>query len=241
MSQIPREFFSRVSDGPGGRRPLSELLLAEPEGVPLPLPDPARGLAAFVARVAEDDGVITGRPDLDPPVAPRASPTASSTMADPPWLRLALGERSVAERPGAAANPRILEYFASTWQAHADDSGRENAWCAAFVTWSLSGAGVKNGRAVGARAYQSFGEPSEPFRGAIVVLQHGKQKHVAFLAGVDAKGNYVFLGGNQNDRVSMKTFPAHEVLAIRKPPGFEVTADVRSLPLLQAPAGGSTR
>ena len=160
---------------------------------------------------------------------------------DPPWLRTAFGERGVQEGAKDATNPRILEYFDGTYQKgqHADDSGKKNAWCAAFVTFTLAENGIKNNKAVGAREYENWGEPSEPFRGAVVVLQHGKQKHVAILAGVDEKGNNVFLGGNQNNRVSLSDLPGYEVLAIRKPRGYEVPAELQKLPTLANASSGS--
>jgi uncharacterized protein (TIGR02594 family) len=156
---------------------------------------------------------------------------------DTPWIKAAGPEVNVREGKAEAVNPRIIEYFSATWEKHTDDSGKKNAWCAAFVTWSLMEAGVNSHQIVGARGYEKFGEPCEPFRGAIAVLQHGKQKHVAFIAGVDKNGHNVFLGGNQDGKVSAVTLPNCKVIAIRKPPGFEIPAELKNLPVLDVKSG----
>jgi uncharacterized protein (TIGR02594 family) len=154
--------------------------------------------------------------------------------ADPLWLKNAFAEMGVAEGAGAATNKRILEYFDRTYQKgkHTSDSGKENAWCAAFVTFTLSESSIKNNKAVGAREYEKWGEASEPFRGAVVVLEHNGQKHVAILVGVDKNGENVYLGGNQKDQVSVRRLPGYEILAIRKPTGFEVSDDAKKLPTM---------
>lgn len=163
---------------------------------------------------------------------------------DAPWMVTAEAELAagVKELRGPAANPRILEYFAHTHQKgqHTDDSGRDNAWCAAFVSFCLDINKVPNPGAVGARTYEAWGEPCAPFRGAVVVLERNGQKHVAFLAGVDILGRKVFLGGNQGDQVSVVAFPWHQVVAVRKPKGYVVPAALSSLKLVAAGEGTST-
>lgn len=162
---------------------------------------------------------------------------------DPPWLRVAFDEYAagIAEVAGPRANSRILEYFSRTWQPHTDDSGKENAWCAAFVTFCLEEAGVKTQKAVGARSYEAFGEPAPLFRGAIVVLERDGQKHVTFLVGSDRDlWNHVYLGGNQANRVSLAAFPHHRVVAVRKPKGFVIPVKLGALPVIEAGEGEST-
>jgi uncharacterized protein (TIGR02594 family) len=164
---------------------------------------------------------------------------------DPAWLTIAYEELAagVAETPGPRATPRIIEYFARTWQAgqHKDDGGKDNAWCAAFVTFCLEEAGVKTQKAVGARSYETFGEDTVPFRGAIAVLERAGQKHVAFIVGIDGDGwNMSYLGGNQANRVSVASFPHHRIVSIRKPRGFVVPAELCALPTIEAGEGDST-
>ncbi|HEY0713954.1 MAG TPA: hypothetical protein VGF45_14835, partial [Polyangia bacterium] len=126
-----------------------------------------------------------------PSATAKSLPGNAKFDTDPPWLKTALKEYGVTETKGAGAQPRIIEYFEHTYQKgeHTDDSGKANAWCAAFVTFCLAENNIKNRKAVGAREFETWGEASEPFRGAIVVLQRGNQKHVAILAGVDKNGD----------------------------------------------------
>lgn len=226
-----------------------------------------KALAALQAEVAEArlaHQVSGGKtpaaasPAKTPAAAPPAKTPADSGKPapadrarpnDPEYLKNAFGELGVKETRGDAATKRILEYFDATYQpkgsknAHTDDGGRANAWCAAFLTWAFKEEDpkIKTGKAVGAREYEKFGEASEPFRGAIVVLQHGKQKHVAILVGVDKQGNNVYLGGNQGNKVSVTTLPGYEILAVRKPPGHVVTPESKVLPQIDAGATKQTR
>jgi uncharacterized protein (TIGR02594 family) len=165
-------------------------------------------------------------------------------MDNPPWLDIAYEELAagVVETPGPKATPRIIDYFAATWQAgrHEDDSGKEHAWCAAFVTFCLEAGGIHTQKAVGARSYEGYGEACAPFRGAIVVLERLGQKHVTFLAGIDRRGLRVYLGGNQANRVSLASFPLHAIVACRKPKGYVVPIELEHLGVLEAGEGEST-
>jgi uncharacterized protein (TIGR02594 family) len=163
---------------------------------------------------------------------------------DPPWMVVAEEELAadVKEVAGPGAHPRIIVYWSYTWQAgqHKDDSGKEHAWCGALVTACLEISGFKTNKAVGARGYETYGEACAPFRGAIVVLERKDQKHVAFLAGVNANGDNVYLGGNQTNRVSRASFPRHRIVSIRKPKGYVVPQPLFALSVLEASEGEST-
>lgn len=162
---------------------------------------------------------------------------------DPAWFQVALAEHGQRELD-PSVNTRILEYFAATrgGQRYTDDTGKQNAWCAAFMTWSLEQAGLPSADTVRAREYERFGEASEPFRGAIAVLaDRAGRRHVALIAGVDPRGNLVFLGGNQDHEVNARIYPDRHVVAIRKPAGFEVTDALRQLPTIEARRAVSTR
>lgn len=173
--------------------------------------------------------------------------TRGARPNDPEWLKTAYAEIDVAETKGRGATARILEYFDATYQRrgtdaeHTDDTGKANAWCAAFMTWALTESGVKNGKAVGAREYEKWGEASEPFRGAVVVLQKGRQKHVALLAGVERDGTNVYLGGNQDNKVSASVLPGYSVVAIRKPTGYVIPEALKVLPQVNGRVAAETR
>ena len=142
-----------------------------------------RALAALQAEVAEarlSHQLGSPQKPASAPPAPAAAPPSPpagglpadrARPSDPDYLKTAFGEVGVKETRGDAATARILQYFDATYQpkgsknAHTDDSGRDNAWCAAFLTWSLAENDIKAGKAVGAREFAKFGEESEPFRG----------------------------------------------------------------------------
>ncbi|HEY0708248.1 MAG TPA: TIGR02594 family protein [Polyangia bacterium] len=209
-------------------------------------------LAALEREIADARARQGRRPEPPPSSAQSttSNATASGLLAgnaafdsDPKWLASALKEYDTTETKGTAANPRIIEYFDRTYRKgqHSDDSGKANAWCAAFITFCLAENDIKNRKAVGAREYETWGEASEPFRGAIVVLKHGNQKHVAILVGVDKDGTNLYLSGNQDNRVQTAALAGYEVLAIRKPHGFDIPAALKTLPTLDARTTAATR
>lgn len=135
----------------------------------------------------------------------------------PEWLLIAEAEIGVREVPGDGDNARVLEYHATT-TLHATDD--EVSWCASFVGWVLLQVGIESTRSARARSYLDWGrEIAYPPLGAIVVLARGTnpaQGHVGFLA--EREGDRVLvLGGNQDDAVNVRKFPASSVLGYRWP------------------------
>ena len=103
----------------------------------------------------------------------------------------------------------------------------QTEWCAAFVNAILRLEGKEGSESVSeypltARSFLQWGEEvKEPKSGDIVVFPRGAawQGHVGFyvrtvkLSGVD---NYVILGGNQDDSVSLEYYPAAKAISIRR-------------------------
>lgn len=134
----------------------------------------------------------------------------------PPWLVTALGEVGISEVPGIVASPRIVEYHkATTLKATSD----EVPWCAAFVNWCLQQNGIAGTRSAAARSFLELGVKTPPRLGAIVVLRRSSNPafgHVGFL--LDNFGGLLqVLGGNQGNRVCIKSFGAASVLDLRWP------------------------
>jgi len=105
------------------------------------------------------------------------------------------------------------------------------AWCAAFVNAVLGTNGLPKTGSLAARSFLDYGtsSKSDPKNGDIVVMQRGRntsQGHVGFFQGYDDNGNVKVLGGNQSNGVNTKSFPASDVLDIRRAPDIsKVYAD----------------
>jgi uncharacterized protein (TIGR02594 family) len=123
------------------------------------------------------------------------------------------------EGAGTADNPKIMEMYASVGQAHVEHD--DVAWCAAFVGHCLEKAGIRSTRRLNARSYLDWGVPveiAEARQGDIGVIPRGRsgwQGHVFFIDRVE--GQWVWgLGGNQDDAVSVKRYPASKLLGVRR-------------------------
>lgn len=167
-------------------------------------------------------------------------------MSDPFWLAEARAYLGVAEIKGPHHNPKIIELLD---RADGADDGKplqgirddETPWCASFVSGVLEEAGIPSARSAWARSYLKWGVAlAAPTPGAIVVFERGPTSgHVGFVAGRDAKGNLVVLGGNQGDKVKLSPFvaaapPQGRVLGYRWPGGHPLPAKagLPSLPLI---------
>jgi uncharacterized protein (TIGR02594 family) len=133
----------------------------------------------------------------------------------PAWMHTAVGELGVRERPGAADNPRIVEYHSVTRRSpgHEDD---ETPWCSSFACWCMDRSGVVHTRSKRARSWMEWGRQLEgPQPGCIVVLWRGSPSshkgHVGFFDRIEGS-SVVLLGGNQGNAVSRKAYPRTRVL-----------------------------
>jgi uncharacterized protein (TIGR02594 family) len=121
--------------------------------------------------------------------------------------RLAKAEIGTKEIAGPASNPEIDDWFAKLGFSYMDDT----AWCAAFVGAMLEASGLRSTRALNARSYMEWGEPTlDPQEGDLVVFWRVSRRdwrgHVGFF--VRREGDKIItLGGNQNDQVSEKAYP----------------------------------
>lgn len=115
------------------------------------------------------------------------------------------------EVPGPESNQWILGLWSTIpwiWSTVTRKDDTLLAWCGAFIRLVLTEANLtppKNW--FRAREYLTYGyELKSPVRGCIGVIKTGKQWHVGIIAGQDAKGNIVMIGGNQNDSVKYSSF-----------------------------------
>lgn len=154
-------------------------------------------------------------------------------MSDPLWLAKARAYLGMAEIKGPHHNPKIIELLD---RADGKDDGKnlqgikddEVPWCASFVSGVLEEAGETSARSAWARSYLNWGDKlGGPAVGAIVVFERGPSSgHVGFVAGRDAKGNLMVLGGNQGDMVKLSPFALGRVLGYRWPKGRPLPAKI---------------
>ena len=151
----------------------------------------------------------------------------------PSWLTIARSYVGLKEIPGRSLhNPTILGWL----KRYALNIGRwgksrdETPWCAVFVSHCLEEAGYKSTRDARARSYLTYGIPSKPRQGAIVVIQR-KKKNGKNITGSNSGGLHVLFldkftknfiwgwGGNQRNQVSRAAYSKanYRVLAIRWP------------------------
>ena len=137
-----------------------------------------------------------------------------ASWADAPWMPYALAELGQRELPGNADNPRVVLY-------HSYAGGRapdEVAWCSSFVNFCMAQAGVPRTEKKNARSWMRWGkETTAPFPGCVVIFSRPPKPasgHVGFWVGAEGK-NILVLGGNQNNSVCVKPYPAARLLAYR--------------------------
>lgn len=145
--------------------------------------------------------------------------------AEPFWMleaRKHVGQREIA---GRKHNPLILRWWTLIRAPFSDD---ETPWCAGFVGGVLESCKIRSSRSAAARSYLDWGQKlDKAVVGAIVVFSRPGSAwsgHVGFVAGVDARGNLMVLGGNQGNMVSIRPFDRSRVLGYRWPVGMPVPA-----------------
>ena len=122
------------------------------------------------------------------------------------------------EWAGSENNPLVLAMF--TEAGHSDIKQDAVPWCAAFVGSVLLRAGTKGTGSLLARSYLDWGQKislSEVKEGDVVILSGNAswQGHVEFFKGQGAQ-KLNLLGGNQNDQVNVKAYPASKLLGVRR-------------------------
>lgn len=132
--------------------------------------------------------------------------------------------KDIKEFPGGKHNPEIVKYtFAVKDSGNRSD---EESWCAKFVGWCIlesAKTGFKSHPATyksNAKSYLEWGLKADKVReGDIVVFWRNDPKgwegHVGFFVKFDDRGDVMCLGGNQQNKVCIATYPKYRVLAYR--------------------------
>lgn len=142
---------------------------------------------------------------------------------EPEWFAVARREleRGICEVPGAGSEPSVVTYLKSTTLGKEPSSSDETAWCSAFVNWCVEQTGLEGTDSAAARSWLRWGEAlNTPSLGCVVVFSRPDAGphagHVGFFVSQDpAKGTIDVLGGNQDDCVSIKAYPAGRLLGFR--------------------------
>lgn len=136
-------------------------------------------------------------------------------MTELPWMKLARSYIGLEEIKGQRHNPTIIQWLdeMGSFQKEAKAWWRddETPWCGLFVGYIMG----KSGRFVIKEWYRAIEwskagltQLDGPAYGCIAVLPN----HVGFVAGEDAKGNLILLGGNQGDAVRLSPFKRSSII-----------------------------
>ncbi|WP_452223686.1 TIGR02594 family protein [Lacinutrix chionoecetis] len=135
-------------------------------------------------------------------------------------INIALSQYGVTEIVGNAHNPKVLNYFSEIGQKWVTTD--ETAWCSAFVNWVALKANVERSHKLTARSWLNVGtEIKEPQLNDLVIFWRHKKSswkgHVGFFIGYTKDKKYIYvLGGNQNNQVNIKKYPAYRLLGFRR-------------------------
>lgn len=130
-------------------------------------------------------------------------------------------ERGIAELPGKADNPRIVEYLKSTTlESVPQFLHDETPWCSSFVNWCFEAVGMRGTNKANARSWLEWGLPMIlPQPGCVAVFSSARGPtagHVAFYMSQTQLQIHVF-GGNQYNRVGLAPQPRPRLLGYRWP------------------------
>lgn len=131
------------------------------------------------------------------------------------WMDHARKEIGICEIAGIKHTDRIIQYHACTGLRARTD---ETPWCASFICWVLSQAGIYHPRSAAAHAFLAWGdEIYTPRYGAVAILERGPGlAHVTFVYS-DTPKTINGLGGNQGNRVGVVPFSKDKLLGYRWP------------------------
>jgi uncharacterized protein (TIGR02594 family) len=137
----------------------------------------------------------------------------------PRWFYVAIDEynKHITEVVGKLGNPRIIEYLHSTNLDSNAANSDETPWCSAFVNWCVEKSGYAGTESAWARSWLKWGKAiEEPSKGCIVVFERGIDAgHVAFFVSKISDSEIEVLGGNQGNKVCIKSYPINKLLGYR--------------------------
>lgn len=135
-------------------------------------------------------------------------------------INIALSQYGVTETVGKQHNPKVLNYFKEI--GHQWVTTDETAWCSAFMNWVALKANVERSHKLTARSWLHVGnETKTPELNDVVILWRHKKSswkgHVGLFISYSEDQKHIYiLGGNQNNQVNIKKYPAYRLLGFRR-------------------------
>ena len=152
-----------------------------------------------------------------------ATPAVPVSAAAGSWLDIAKTQLGVKELSGSRNNPRIVDYHRTTIDSARWKNGMPDSvdWCSSFVNWVVKKAGINGTNKGNARSWLSWGQRlNKPVPGCVVVFWRDSlsswKGHVGFYVG-EAGSHVKVLGGNQDNAVTISTYPKGRILGYRWP------------------------
>ena len=156
-------------------------------------------------------------------------------MSDPIWLAYARKQFGIREIKGPKHEPRIMAMIKRTARflgiTVRDD---ETPWCGTFAADCMLAAGISPPPiAVRASSWGTWGQPTTPRLGAILVFSRQGGGHVGFYVGEDKTRFYV-LGGNQSNMVNIMPIEKSRLTATRWPAGIGISTKPQLMTMAMA-------
>jgi uncharacterized protein (TIGR02594 family) len=121
---------------------------------------------------------------------------------------------------GDSNNQQILNFFGEI--GHPEINTDEMSWCSSYLGWCTKQLNLNGSTALLARSWLEVGlEIADPQVGDLVIFwretPNSWQGHVAIYLNKNPLTNEIYcLGGNQDDKVCVKSYPANQLLGYRR-------------------------
>jgi uncharacterized protein (TIGR02594 family) len=178
----------------------------------------------------EADGVVG--PKTAAAIAKACPPSAVPVIEHverPLWLIEALKWLNLREAPGAADNPKIIQWAREEGGAVARDYRSDSIpWCSLFANMALTKVGLKGTETLWALDFDSDtkwpnAKLAGPAVGAFAPMKREGGGHIAIVVGRTSAGRLLgCVGGNQSDQVSVAAFPPDRPRSFRWPLGVSL-------------------
>ena len=135
-------------------------------------------------------------------------------------LNIAASNYGLQDIIGDSSNADVIRFFTET--NHPEIIDDETSWCSIYMCWCAQIARLESSSSLLARSWLDVGTVVEkPKTGDIVIFWREKQRswqgHVSIFINEDPETHQVYcLGGNQDDKVCVKSYPAEQVLGYRR-------------------------